>query len=91
MPGKTHHLRFLALLFGVFFLTAQFHYCAEVTSGSTGSHICPLCSTVGSAIAPQVTSMPIVPVVNRLEVVAGVSVVFPAFPRTISPRAPPSV
>jgi hypothetical protein len=91
MPGKTHYLRFLALLFGVFFLTAQFHYCAEITPGSTGSHICPLCSTVGSAIAPQAMSMPVVPVINRREVVAGIAVVFLVLPHAISPRAPPSV
>jgi hypothetical protein len=91
MSGKTHHLRFLALLFGVFFLTAQFHYCAEVTSGSTGSHICPLCSTAGSVIAPQAASMPIVPVVHRLDVKTVTATVYAALPRTISPRAPPSV
>jgi hypothetical protein len=91
MPGKTYHLRFLALLFGVFFLTAQFHYCAEVTSGSTGSHICPLCSTAGSVIAPQAASMLITPVVHRLEVVAVITAPFLAPPRATSSRAPPSL
>jgi hypothetical protein len=91
MPGKTYHLRILALLFGIIFLAAQFHYCADVTSSATGSHICPLCSTAGSVIAPQASSMPITPIVNRLEVVAVSATLFSALPRATSPRAPPSL
>jgi hypothetical protein len=91
MLVNSRHLRIIALLLGVIFLAAQFHYCADVTSGSTGSHICPLCSTAGSVIAPQATSIAIVPVVNRLEVVAVIASVFLVLPRSTSPRAPPSL
>jgi hypothetical protein len=91
MPGKTYYLRILALLFAVSFLGAQFHYCADVTSAATGSHICPLCSTAGSVIAPQAANMLITPVVHRLEVVAVTATPFLAFPRHTSPRAPPSL
>jgi hypothetical protein len=91
MPGKTQHLRILALILAVIFLGAQFHYCADVTSSATGSHICPLCSTAGSVIAQQAASLPITPVVNRLEVVAVTDTLFLALPRATSPRAPPSL
>jgi hypothetical protein len=91
MSGKTYHLRVLALLFGIMFLAAQFHYCADVTSSATGSHICPLCSTAGSVIAPQAASMLITPIMNRLEVVAVTATFFLALPRATSPRAPPSL
>jgi len=91
MLGNTRQLRIIALLLGMIFLAGQFHYCADVTSGSTGSHICPLCSTAGSVIAPAAANIAIAPVVNRLEVVAVVASVFLVLPRSTSPRAPPSL
>ena len=91
MPGNTHRLRIIALLLGVIFLAAQFHYCADVTAGSTGSHICPLCSTAGSVIAPQAASISIAPIVHRLEAVVVVASVSLVLPRSTSPRAPPSL
>jgi uncharacterized membrane protein (DUF4010 family) len=91
MSGRTYHLRVLALLFGIIFLAAQFHYCADVTSTATGSHICPLCSSAGSVIAPQAANLLIATIVNRLEVVAVTATLFLALPHATSPRAPPSL
>jgi len=91
MPGKTPYLRILALLLAVLFLGAQFHYCADVNSAASGSHICPLCSTAGSVIAPQATSLLISPVVDRLEVIAVAAAPSLALPHATSPRAPPSL
>lgn len=91
MPGNTHRFRVTALLLGIIFLAAQFHYCTDVTSGSPGSHICPLCSTAGSVVAPQVAGIAVVPVVNRLEAIAVVASVSLALPRSTSPRAPPAL
>lgn len=91
MPVKLPYLRILPLLLAVIFLGAQFHYCADMSSAASGSHICPLCSTAGSVIAPQTASLLITPVVHRLEVVAVLSPFVLALPRATSPRAPPAL
>jgi hypothetical protein len=89
MQSKTRRIRILALLFGVIFLGAQFHFCADLTATPSASHICPLCSTAGSAVATQSPVIAIVPVMNRLEVAPIVVSVSSAAPRATSPRAPP--
>src|SRR5216683_572708 len=68
MQSKTKRIRILALLLGVIFLGAQFHFCTDLTAAPSASHICPLCSTAGSVLAAQSPSIAIVPVMNRLEV-----------------------
>jgi hypothetical protein len=92
MPNNSQRIRLLALLLSVAFLAAQFHFCADLTSGpSSSSHFCPLCSTASSAVAPQSPSIAIVPVTNRLVVPELILVVSSALPRAISPRAPPAL
>lgn len=91
MSVKVRHIRILALLLAVIFLGAQFHYCADLSSPPSSSHICPLCSTAGSAVTPAAPSIAITPVTDRLEMVVVVSSVFVEIPRAVSPRAPPSV
>jgi hypothetical protein len=90
-----HHapsrLRILALLLAVVFLAAQFHFCADLISGPTSSHVCPVCNATGSAVATESPSAILVPVTNRLESVALVSNVAFGISRAISPRAPPSL
>lgn len=54
------------------------------------SHVCPICSTAGTAIATPSPIMTIVPAINRLEVF-GVLVPVPVVvPRNMAPRAPPA-
>ncbi len=91
MQAKTQRIRILALLLGVIFLGAQFHFCTDVTAGPSASHICPICSTAGSVVATQSPVIAIVPVLNRLEVAPLVVSVSSAVPRATSPRAPPAV
>jgi hypothetical protein len=91
MPGKTLCRACLALLLGVVFLTAQFHFCADLTSDPTSSHTCPFCTAAGSAMVAQSPSVVIVPVTNRLENRAVVFLISTAIPRATSPRAPPSL
>ena len=91
MLGKTRHIRILALLLGVIFLGAQFHFCADLTVTPSASHICPVCSAVGSVVATQSPVIAIVPVMNRLEVAPLVVSVSSAVPRATSPRAPPAL
>jgi hypothetical protein len=91
MQAKTQRIRILALLLGIVFLGAQFHFCADLTAAPSASHICPICSTVGSVVATQTPSIAIVPVMNRLEAAPMVVLVFSAVPRGTSPRAPPTL
>ena len=91
MQAKTQRIRILALLLGVIFLGAQFHFCTDLTSTPSASHICPVCSTVCSAVATQSPVIAVVPVTNRLEVAPTVVSVSSAVPRATSPRAPPAL
>jgi hypothetical protein len=91
MLGKTQRIRVLALLLGVIFLGAQFHFCADLTVTPSAWHICPICSTVGSLVATQTPSIAMVPVLNRLEVTPLVVFDLSAAPRATSPRAPPAL
>jgi len=87
-PSRT---RFCGLLLGIIFLAAQFHFCADLNSGPSGSHPCQLCSTAGSAITTQVLTLGVAPVVNRLELPAKTLPPSVEVPRLTSPRAPPAV
>ena len=91
MQDKTPRLRILALLLGVIFLGVQFHFCTDLTTTPSASHICPICSTAGSLIAAQPPGIAIVPVTNRLEFAPLVVSVSSAVPRATSPRAPPTL
>jgi hypothetical protein len=90
MPGKISRIRFLALLLGIVFLAAQFHFCADLTSDPYSLHICPFCTVAGSAILMRPPSIAIMPIVSRLERTAVVFDISYAVPRATSPRAPPS-
>jgi len=91
MQAKTQRIRILALLVGVVFLGAQFHFCTDLTAAPSASHICPVCSTTGSVIAVQSPSLAIVPVTDGLEVAPFVDSGSSAVPRAVSPRAPPAL
>ena len=87
-PSRT---RFCALLLGIVFLAAQFHFCADLNAGPGGSHPCQICSTAGSAITTQTVNLAVVPLVGRLEVFAKVLSPSVEVPTSTSPRAPPSL
>src|SRR5256712_5814954 len=91
MRCKTQRVRVFALLLGIIFLCAQFHFCTDLTAAPSASHICPVCSTAASAVATYSLSIALVPVANRLEVAPLVFSVLSAVPRDISPRAPPAL
>ena len=90
MQAKYHRIRILALLLGFFFLGAQFHFCTDLTTTPSASHICPVCSTTGSIVAAQSANFAFVPVTNRLEIAPLVVLVSSAVPPATSPRAPPA-
>jgi hypothetical protein len=83
-------MRLLALLLGIVFLGAQLHFCADLTSAPSGTHICPVCSTVGAAVVTPSLSITIVSLVKPLEVPAGTPTGSQEIPRATSPRAPPA-
>jgi hypothetical protein len=91
MQSNTTRIRVLALLLGIIFLGAQFHFCADLTATPSASHICPLCSATGSAVATHSPVIANVPVMNRLEVAPLVVSLSSAAPRATSPRAPPAL
>jgi hypothetical protein len=91
MSVNPNKARFCALLLGIIFLAAQFHFCADLNSAPSGSHPCQLCSTAGSAITTQTPDLAVVPVVNRLEVFATILSPSVEIRRSTSPRAPPAL
>jgi len=91
MQSKARHIRILALLLGVIFLGAQFHFCAELTATPSASHLCPVCSTAASVVATPSPVIAIMPVTDRLELTPLVISVSSATPRGTSPRAPPAL
>lgn len=91
MQAKTKRIGILAVLLSVIFLGAQFHFCTDLTGAPSASHICPVCSATGSAIAAQSPSIAIVPVTRRLAVAPMIVSISLTVPRAISPRAPPAL
>lgn len=91
MPGRPKRVYFLVLLLGGIFLAAQLHCCVDLNSGTLESHVCPVCSTVGTAIAPPSLNVATLPAINRLEVLRVVATVPVVVLRNVAPRAPPAI
>ena len=91
MQSKSRRICTLALFFGVIFLEAQFHFCADLTAAPSASHICPVCSTAASVVATQSPVIAIVPVTNWLEIAPSAVSASSAVPHATSPRAPPAL
>jgi hypothetical protein len=91
MFATPHRMRVSALLLGIIFLAAQFHFCADLNSGPTGTHPCQLCSTTGSAITTHALNLAVAPIVRRLEVFTVILSPCAEVPRATSPRAPPAL
>ena len=91
MFANPNRARVSAVLLGIIFLAAQFHFCADLNSGPSGSHPCQLCSTAGAAVTTQTLNLAVVPVVDRLEVFAKILSPSVEVQRTTSPRAPPAL
>ena len=91
MAVNARYVRVLGVLLAVIFLGAQFHYCADFSSGPTSTHICPLCSTAGVADKPASPIICTTPVNDRLDVVKTLAAVSLEIPQAVSPRAPPAL
>jgi len=90
MSVHSKRIHFLALLLGVVFLAAQLHCCVDLNSRTLDSHVCPICSAAGAAIATPSLTIATVPAINRLEVFVVTATVPVVVPRNVGPRAPPS-
>lgn len=90
MVVHSKSVHFLALLLGVVFLAAQLHCCVDLNSRTLDSHVCPICSAAGAAIATPSLTIAMVPAINRLEVFVVTATVPVVVPRNVGPRAPPS-
>jgi hypothetical protein len=90
MFANPYRARVCAVLLGLIFLAAQFHFCADLNSGPSGSHPCQLCSTAGSAVTTETLDLAVVPVTDRLEVFVTILSPSVEVQRTTSPRAPPA-
>ena len=90
MVVHSKRVHFLALLLGVVFLAAQLHCCVDLNSRTLDSHVCPICSAAGAAIATPSLTIATVPAINRLEVFVVTATVPVVVPRNVGPRAPPS-
>ncbi len=91
MRSKAYRVRVVALLLGIIFLGAQFHFCTDLSASPSATHFCPVCSAAGSAVATQSPAVAIIPATHRLEIVSLVLTFSSAFPRAVSPRAPPAL
>jgi hypothetical protein len=91
MPGNAKRVYFLALLLVAVVLAAQLHCCVELNSNTLDSHVCPICSSAGAAIAAPSVNIAIVPATYRLEVSSAAPIISVVVLRNTAPRAPPAV
>jgi len=79
-----------AVLLAFVFLLAQFHFCADLSSGNN-NHFCPFCSTAATAITSHPPVLGIAPAGIRLEIAAPQIEIATTVATSISPRAPPAL
>jgi hypothetical protein len=91
MLRNTSKIRLCALLLGLVFLAAQFHFCADLTSAKSASHFCPFCATAGVAIATTAPTIGLAPVNAPVELAPSQVLVSAEVWFSIAPRAPPSL
>jgi hypothetical protein len=90
-----HRKRFipaiLVLLLAFGFLATQLHSCADLSAGLAGSHLCPLCTTTGSAIISPTPSIVPVSDPKPFESLPVESLLSADLSPSLSPRAPPAL
>lgn len=91
MYATSYSSRVYALLLGIIFLIALFHFCDDLNAGPSGPHPCPYCSTADSVIATPTLDLGVDPVVNRLEVFVKIPSPSLEVLRSTSTRAPPAL
>jgi hypothetical protein len=90
MPNCIRELRLLAVLIGIIFLGAQLHSCADLTKAPSRAHLCPVCSSLGTAVVTPSPSIVLIAQIRPLEAPVHSFRTSPEIPRDTSPRAPPA-
>jgi len=91
MASRAHKLTFIALLLAILFVAAQFHQCADLTSTNSGSHVCPVCSTAATVVAPESPVLAFVSTETTFVAHPEPRVISSNIPNAASPRASPAV
>jgi hypothetical protein len=89
LPDNSKRLFVLALLLAALFFAAQLHCCFDLNSSPADSHACPVCHTLGAAIATGVVILAIAGAIRRLEILHSLPPQLSLSFRNITPRAPP--
>jgi hypothetical protein len=84
-------LRIFSLFLCLFVLAGQFHLWADLNSGPSNTHMCPICSVAGSMVIAQSPAIATIPLVDRLELAVKPALSSFAPRRATSPRAPPAL
>jgi len=90
MLHRAGKLSVCALLLGLVFLAAQFHFCADLASANGTSHFCPFCATAGAAIAASAPAIGLAPAIAPVEGTPTHTLVSTDAWFSIAPRAPPA-
>ena len=80
----------LALLLAVVFLAAQLHCCVDLNARIMDTHVCPVCHTLGAAIATCAVLIAMAGAIQRLELFVSLQPLLLVIFRNITPRAPPA-
>ena len=89
MLSTTGKTRICALLLGLIFLAAQFHFCADLNGGPKRTHFCPFCASAAAAIAADSPILGMAPAVPRLEIARPQLLSATEVALLLSSRAPP--
>jgi hypothetical protein len=88
LPVNSKRFYVLAVLAAIFF-AAQLHCCFDLNSSPVDSHICPVCHTLGAAIATCAVIIAVAGAPRRLEILHSLPPLLSLSFRNITPRAPP--
>ena len=90
MPKTAKYLPLLAIALVLIFVVAQFHYCADLDTSPSGSHLCPVCAAATTIIVAQPPAVPLAHTSNRLVACAESRFVVAPLPRELASRPPPA-
>ena len=90
MITSSKRIYVLALLLAAIFLVAQLHCCVDLNARVMDTHVCPVCHTLGAAIATCAVLIAMAGAIQRLEIFISLQPLLPVIFRNITPRAPPA-
>ena len=91
MPLRMSKFQVCALLLGLVFLAAQFHFCLDLNANHDSTHFCPYCAGTSSAVTTASPTIGISLAMVRLEVMRGETPDSQEVLLSLSSRAPPAV